>query len=242
MSILSILLGFALLCGASLAALQYFDVISFYSAEDEISVSGDMDALSSDFRVYEKKPQVTIGVGTEVLFSEALIKETPFTDSCYVKLEVRSDTKDGAFAEGVYEIWRYQDKYRIHRYHISDGEVEYITICDGDRVMMINFADVSIVYEDYGVTFAFSEVAPIPNFRKLFADTHSVTNYSENEELCSFSCEYPLLGVTDRVEFFKDTGMISSYQRLHEDRALLSVKVIAISDEYDFGDHMFSFD
>ena len=242
MSILSILLGFALLCGASLAALQYFGVVSLFSAENEMSVSADRNDFSSDFRVYEKKPQATVGAGTEGLVSEELIKEIPFTDTYYVKLEVHSDTQDGAFAEGVYEIWRYQDKYRIHRYHVSDGEVEYITICDSERVMMINFSDASIVYEDYGVTYAFSEVAPIPNFRKLFADVHSFTHYSENEANCSFSCEYPLLGVTDHVEFSKDTGMISHYQRLYEGRALLSVAVITVSDEYDFMDHMFSFD
>lgn len=242
MSILSILLGFALLCGASLAALQYFGVVSLFPSENDLSISADANDFSSDFRVYEKTPQAAVGVGTEGIVSEELIKEIPFTDNCYVKLEVHSDTQDGAFAEGVYEIWRYQDKYRIHRYHISDGEVESITICDGERVMMIDFSDASIVYEDYGVTYAFSEMAPIPNFRKLFMDVHSFTYYSENEELCAFSCEYPLLSVTDRVEFYKDTGMISHYQRLHEGRALLSVEVIAISDEYDFEDHMFSFD
>jgi hypothetical protein len=242
MSILSILLGFSLLCGGALAALHYMGVVSLFSAEEEIMISDGLENNNPDFKDYTKTPHMAVGVGTEGLVPEDLIVEMPFTDTYYLKLEVYSETKEGAFAEGVYEIWRYENQYRIHRYHLSDSEVEYITICDGNRVMMTDFTTASLSYAEYGVTYAFSEVAPLPNFRKLFADVHSFFSYEEGAEYCSFSCEYPLLGVTDHVEFSKSTGLISHYSRHHEDTVLLSVDVIAVSDSYDFMDYIFSFD
>ena len=201
-----------------------------------------MDNDTPDLPIYLKEHQTVIGVGTEGLVSEDLIKEIPFTDTYYIKLEVNSDTKEGPFAEGIYEIWRYGDKYRIHRYHPEDNEVEYIAICDGTRVMMTDFSTASITYEDYGAAYAFSEVAPLPNFRKLFADMHVYSSYVEDRETCAFSCVYPMLQVTDRVKFSKSTGIISYYYGLHGPTTLLSVDLISVSCSYEFKDYMFSFD
>lgn len=242
MSILSILLGFSLLCGGALAALHYFGVVSLFAEEEEVTVSAGVENTAPDFPIYTKTPQAAVGVGTEGLVPEELIEEMPFTETYYIKLEVRSDTKVGAFAEGIYEIWRCEDKYRIHRYHLSDSEVEYIMICDGTRVKMTDFATASISYADYGAAYAFSEVAPLPNFRKLFADVHSFSSYEEGKDSCVFSCEYPLLGVTDHVGFSKSTGLITYYHRVHGDMPLLFVDVIEVYDGYDFMDYMFSFD
>lgn len=242
MSILSVLLGFTILCGAALLVLERIGVVSFSLVEKEVTVSAGMESVSEDFPLYTKAPESAVGVGTEGLVPAELIEDTPFIDQYYLKLAVRSDMNEGAFAEGIYEIWRLGDKYRIHRYHILDNEVEYIIICDGKRVQIQDFTKASIVYEEYSAAYAFSEVAPVPNFRKLFADIHVFSFYQENESTCAFSCEYPVLGVVDHVEFVKSTGIVSRYRRLHGETTLLSVDMTAIDNGYAFVDYIFYFD
>ncbi len=242
MSILSILLGFALLCGGALAALHYLGIVSLSAGEEEVKLPAGANEGLLSFPLYTKLPQAAVDVGTNGLISEKLMEEMPFTDSFYIKVKVHSDMSEGVFAQGAYEIWRYGDKYRIHRYHISDNEVEYMMICDGERVQITDFATASISYADYNAAYAFSEVAPLPNFRKLFADVHFFSLYNEDGKNCSFSCEYPLLGVMDRVEFSKDTGLVSRYRRTHDDKTLLFLEVDTSYDDYVFTDYMFSFD
>jgi hypothetical protein len=240
MSILSVLLVFVLLCAGTLMLLHQMDIISFPEDSPLGMLASPEEAPA--LPVYTKAPSGALAMQTGGKAYEKLIMETPFLNAFYVKVEVESDMTEGAFIKGVYEIWRYGDKYRIHRYSIADNEVEYVMICDGSRVQIADFADTSITYDAYDAKYAFSDVAPIPNFRKILAEEHRFTEYSAFGDTCMFFCEYPALGVLDKVEFSKSTGLISYYHRLYGENTLLSVNMLTMDLDFVFVDHMFSID
>lgn len=240
MSILSVLLVFALLCVGTLMILHQMDIIAFPGDAPAGMLTSPEEAPA--LPVYTKEPGEALVMQTGGKAYEKLIMETPFLNEFYVQVEVESDMTEGAFVKGIYEIWRYGDKYRIHRYSIADNEVEYVMICDGFRVQIADFANASITYDAYDAKYAFSDVAPIPNFRKILAEEHRFTEYSAFGDTCMFFCEYPALGVLDKVEFSKSTGLISYYHRLHGENTLLSVNMLAMDLDFVFVDHMFSFD
>jgi hypothetical protein len=240
MSILSVLLVFVLLCAGTLMLLHQMDIISF-SEDSPLGMLASPEEAPA-LPVYTKAPSGALAMQTGGKAYEKLIMETPFLNAFYVKVEVESDMTEGAFIKGVYEIWRYGDKYRIHRYSIADNEVEYVMICDGSRVQIADFVDTSITYDAYDAKYAFSDVAPIPNFRKILAEEHRFTEYSAFGDTCMFFCEYPALGVLDKVEFSKSTGLISYYHRLYGENTLLSVNMLTMDLDFVFVDHMFSID
>ena len=65
MSILSVLLGFTILCGAALLVLERIGVVSLSLVEKEVTVSAGMESVSEDFPLYTFAPESAGGVGTE---------------------------------------------------------------------------------------------------------------------------------------------------------------------------------
>ncbi len=240
MSILSILLGFALLCTAALAVLHALGVFAFPSEYLSAPPASD-SAVSPQFPVFTK-PTEKAEIFSPDEVPDALFTAIPFIDQYYIKLEVHSDMEDGTFAKGVYEIWKYGDRYRLHRYHPVTKEVEYTVICNGNRVQITDFSQTSVTYAVYSEAYTLEEIAPLPNFKRLFAAKHHFLSYIDHGETVSFSCEYPVLKITDRAELSKTTGLISSYTRLYGDGELLSVNILTAYDTYVFIDDMFSFD
>ncbi len=240
MSILSVLLIFALLCVGALMVLHRLDIVAFPTDTPSAVFSDNAEAPA--LPVHTKVPQEAVGMQTGGEAYEKLMMEIPFINAFYIKVEVESDMTEGAFAAGIYEVWRYGDKYRIHRYSVADNEVEYVMICNGTRIQITDFSDASITHAEYEAKYAFHEVAPLPNFRNILSETHIFTEYSAFGDTCMFFCEYPALGVLDKVEFSKSTGLISYYHRLYGEDTLLSVNMLTMDLDFVFVDHMFSFD
>ncbi len=240
LSVLSVLLFFFLLCFGSLGLLRSLDVVSFpwEYAEAPAGVTAGEEA----FPVYTNAPVVVQRAEMGGAISEPFLMSLPFTDTYYLRVAVTSGMDKGAYAAGLYEIWSYGTKYRVHRYHPETGEVEYTAISDGRRVQITSFADASITYEDLSAANAITEMAPIPNFRKLFAGEHPfIVLQAEGEEIV-FSSTYMSSRVIDQVAFDRDSGIVLSYRRTHEEHALIDAKVLTLDLNYAVVEYLFSFD
>ncbi len=240
MSILSILFGFAVLCGGALFLLHSAGLFSLPQSREEITVSGETNGEAVDLPVYTKAPSRAEPVSEYGTVPEELLSEMPFIDTYYLKIRVKAETSADLFESGMYEIWRRGDRYRLHRYHPTEGEIEYTVICNGTRVQITDFVHASITYrEESGDSLA--EFAPLPDFSKLFAEEHRILEYQEQDNKITLSYEYPS-GLIDRAEISKLTGLPISYTRTRGKVTLCSVEVISADDSYMFIDDMFSFD
>ncbi len=242
MSILSVLLVFFLLCMGVLAVLDSMGIISFSFSEQTDLSSSQTIPQSANFPIYTKTPQEPERLVFEEEIPEALLAELPLIDTYYLKIRVYASKVESEFTEGVYEIWRYGDRFRIHRYHPTAHAVEYAVICDGKRIRITDFSAPSIVYAELSEEYHFAKLSPLPNFPKMFLEKHHFTSYTETETHIMFSTEYPESNFTDYAEISKETGLLSSYRRTRKKFSLCSVEVLSADDSYMFIDDMFSFD
>ncbi len=228
-SILSILFGFSILCAGALSMLHSLGFVSFSSLnaeETNATVQGD-----ADFPVYTKVPEkaeAAIGTDADLL---GAIAGAPFTDMYYLRLEVLSVENDSKYKEGIYDIWRCGDKYRMHRYDLENGEVEASAICDGTRVQLTDFENATIRYEEYTDDYLLEQVTPLPYFEELFQTMNRVTSWVEEEEYLCFSLAHMVLPIEDSVGISKQTGLISYYYRTQNGKILFSVEVKDIDTE-----------
>ncbi len=241
MSILSILLGFAVLCGGALFLLHSVGLFSIPQTEEELIVSGETDAGAADFPIYTQESgtvETVLGAG---VVPEELLAELPFIDIYYLKIKVKTETSENAPVSGTYELWRSGDRYRLHRYHPTEGEIEYTVICDGSRVQITNFVDAFIMYQEGSGADSLAEFSPLPNFAELFTEEHSILEYRAEDGILVLSYEYPS-GIVDRVKLDMVTGLPLSYTRTRGKVTLCSVEVLSADTSYMFIDDMFSFD
>ena len=239
-SILSVLLIFSALCGVSLAILHSLGVVEFPSDGNDGVIAPAVGGESSEIPLHTDAPSEVFGLEGDSAYA-MLLTEMPFIDQYYIKVQVSSTSEEYAHADGIYDIWRYGEKYRIHRYGEKD-EVEYVMICDGDRVQITDFSSVTITYADPSEGFSFSEVVPIPNFRTLFAEPYEITDFLVVGDTCTLSAQYLVTGFSDTIEFSKSTGLVSYYKRIRDEKTYCSVNVKMTDTSFMFDDYMFMFD
>ncbi len=240
LSVLSVLLGFALLCGAAIGILHSMEVISFFSEQEGVIVSHGTGEAEEDLPVHTKMPQTGM-VKADSDFSEELLLEMPFTDAYYMKFTVRTDGVNFSSDAGVYELWYHNGKFRFHRYHLADNEVEAIVICDGMRVQMTDFEKASVTYATADEAHSVFALTPLPHFETLFSESYQIVSYEETDATVAFSCRYGTESATDDIRIAKETGLLSSYSRTEGDTVLFSVDVVSAYAEEHMIDDMFFF-
>ncbi len=241
LSILSVLLGFSLLCLGSLAALQAMHIFSVFPERATQTESPYVDHVAESFPIFEA-PEKTVSAVEQDTLSELLVTELPFVHTYYLRLLVESDMETGSFAEGLYEIWRRGHAFRIHRYHPENGEIVFIAISDGETVQITDYAAATVETHPASIPYSYEDLVPMPNFRNLFAETHSALQYEDTGDTIRFSCHYPLSSVEDHGEFVKETGLLLSYERRHGSDVLLAVTVGVADTAYEMEDYYFSLD
>lgn len=238
-SVLSILLMFSLVCAGVLFVLNRMDLVYFPFETDEQEKTLESDAsvllsLSAESKVY------AVTAPTGIAAYEALVKEAPFSDSFYLKIRVRHE-KEGQPYSGVYEIWRFGEKYRINRYNEQD-EVEYMVTCDGERVQLVDFGTLSASYYMMSDGFFFEEIAPLPDFSSFFTDQYEIFEYSETDTLCIAVCDYPTRNTVDETKLYKETGLPASYKRITNGETVLTIETLSVNSAFGFSERMFEID
>ncbi len=234
-SVLSVLLIFSLFCVGALYVLNKMDVVYFPFEESETEEKGINSAVSLPFH-QEETNTVSI-VSPDLSAYTLLTKETPFTDSFYLKLRVNRNDEDTPTVS-IFEIWRFGEKYRINRYNDQD-EVEYMITCDGERVQVVEFATLTDSYYMMNEGFHFDDITPLPDFSTFFTEEYEIFEYSASDELYVCVCEYPEERRVDDIRFYKSTGLLSVYKRIQNGKNILSIETLAANASYPFSAKMF---
>ena len=181
-SVLSVLLTFSALCFGVLMFLNRMDIVYFPASPTETASDsqGEEHAVSLPIRT-EKTSAIPYSPIGPVSYRE-LALQSPFIDSYYLKIRVVNRGEERPYS-GIYEIWRFGEKYRINRYSDQD-EVEYMLTCDGDRVQVVDFGTLSASYYLMNDGFAFDDVAPLPSLRVLLEQEYELFEYEETDTLC----------------------------------------------------------
>lgn len=241
-SVLSVLLFFSVLCVGSLMLLSRLDIVRFPFEEEAVVIANSENDGSETLSLRTDTEANISDLGEDIHAADRLIGNMPFVDSYYMKLQVESESETGQFASGLYEIWRYGDKYRISRYR-AGGEVVRIVISDASRVQMTDFDAVTVEYAAYSTQYDFKHVAPFPDFSDNFShNTHSLMDHRRIGNRRIFTYEYPLSGEVEEIDLYSDTGILQSYRRYLGDRTLLEINVITVDMDFSFSDYMFEFD
>lgn len=239
-SVLSVLLIFSAGCFGVLLLLNHMNIVYFPTAltKNETAESGAEAAVSLPLYTERERTLTYSPIGAVAY--ESLAVHTPFVDSFYIKISVVNQTQDKPDS-GIYEIWRFGEKYRINRYNEQD-EVEYMVTCDGERVQIVDFDMLSASYYLMEDGYAFDEVAPLPSLTELLANEHELFEYEETDTLCIAVCDYPSLHMVDETQIFKSTGILSSYKRIQDGKTVLSLQTSSVDTQFVFSDRMFEID
>ena len=241
-SILSVLLFLALLCGATLAFLYELGLVELPSDGSQVVIPNADGGNADVLPVYTGVQNPAFEIDADIHACDRLLAAMPFLDGYYIKIQVESREETGRFAKGMYEIWRYGDKYRIHRYRVG-GEAVSITISDGERVQMTDFDAMTVSYDTYSAQYAFEKVAPLPDFKENFArQEHRLVSHHYADGRRLFTYEYPLSGEIEKINVYSDTGMLFYYSRVLNEETVLAVNVITEDIDFRFSDYMFTFD
>ena len=240
MSILSVLLAFALVCALCLFAMDRLGIVklSFSASQETGGVSAETDFPLPAHTA--KTPSVSAVTGGISVF-ETVIEDIPFSDSYYIKMQISADQTagDDLPEPGTYEIWRYGDKYKIHRYN-SNYETEMVITCDGTRLWVIDYLNTSSMYYNVSDGYTFEKVAPYPDFHFLSDVEYEIFEYSESGDICSAALEYASLSTVDNIVFSMSTGMLHSFSRYHAGRIIWKIDMLSFDLDFDFMDYMFS--
>lgn len=234
-SVLSILLLFSMVCVGALYVLNRMGIVYFPFEREETEEKNREPAVSLPLREADDASVSLIPSGTASYVN--LFRNSPFTDDFYLKLRVIHEDS-GAPYSGIYEIWRFGDKYRINRYNEQD-EVEYMLTCDGERVQLVDFGTLTDSYYMMTEGFFFDDIAPLPDFRSFYQGEYEIFEYSETDTLCSVACEYPAENAVDEVQIYKETGLLSSYKYIKDGKTLLVIETLSLNSAFGFSEKMF---
>ncbi len=241
-SILSVLLIFALLCGGSMMILHELGLMDLPSDGNEVVIPNAGNDGVGALPLYTEAYLPAAEIDADIHACDRLLAAMPFVDGYYMKLQVDSDQETGRFASGLYEIWRHGNRYRIHRYRIG-GDAASIMVSDGERVQITNFDDITVFYDTYSEAYAFEKVAPLPDFEENFArHEHRLVSHRRVDDRRVMTYEYPLSGENEEIDVYSDTGMLLYYSRVSGEKTILAVNVITADIDFRFSDYMFSFD
>ena len=242
LSVLSVLLVFSLVCMLCLFAMDKLGIVSLSGPVPDETQDPSVET-EFPLPVHTSNEQQAAALEGGVSVFERIFADIPYGDSYYIKMSVSVDeTAEGAVpVSGTYEIWRFADKYKIHRYN-SENETEWIVTCDGVRLQVIDFTEPSNTYYSVSDGYTFEKIAPLPDFGAL-ADTEcEIFEYSETGDVCSAAIEYPSISTVDNVVFSKSTGMLDSFSRFRGGRLIWKIDVESVDLDFLFSDYMFQID
>ena len=242
LSVLSVLLVFSLVCMLCLLAMDKLGIDKLFGSSETEPESVPMQT-EFPLPVHTEETSGASAVGGNLSALEKILVDIPYSDSYYIKIQVSVDETagDGVPAPGTYEIWRFGDKYKIHRYN-SNNEIEWMVTCDGDRLQVVDFTDLSNAYYSVSEGYSFESMAPLPELGILATEEHEIFEYSEDGDICNVAIEYPSISTVDNIVFSMSTGILHSFSRFQGSGSVWKIDLISSDLEFAFRDYMFRID
>ena len=181
LSILSIVLVFAAVCGSILALLLQFGAIGlpgFLSDEtiDNKSENNEADVLSllHDSNGFGKELYVPEADGNAL---KKLIAETVSSDIIYMRLSCVKVFGDDS-TTGIFDVWRYGEKFRIAEYDTS-GAKKYDIIFNGEVLKLINSDGEEVILGNM----KYYDISPLPDISSILSeDCNMIYTNSDGDE------------------------------------------------------------
>ena len=181
LSILSIVLVFAAICGSVLAILLQFGAIGLPDfLSNETPVNGGEHKEDDVISALHKRN----GSGKELYVPEAdgealknLIVDTVSSNNIYMRLNCVKISDDDS-STAIYDIWRSGEKFRIAEYD-TDGAQKYDVIYNGETLVRIDSDGEERNFDEAD----YYDISPIPDVSSVLNEKCSViyTNSDDGE-------------------------------------------------------------
>ena len=239
-SILSVLLFFFGACFFALWGLYRLDLIALPNeTEEEMIPAGDGDM---SLPVHMPMEEVYVAA-TDTAVLDDLWGSMPFSNSYYVKITLDSYRElDPVMPEaGIYEIWRFGDRFQINQYSFENQVVKSIT-CDGTRVQIKNYKNATTEYKPFSADNNFDAFSPIPGFDDMTNRVYQAISHREENGVFTVYYEYDEGEVFEKIEIEMKTGIIKSFVRRYQGRIQLQFSAENSDFDFAFQDYMFDLD
>lgn len=233
LSIISLILVFAIVCLAVLSVIYKtgFTAIPFVSRTAESTQSALPPSADGDNR----EPEY------EAINSEETIKKLlasfPYYDDFYAEFYVTYIYE--SYNVEFYRIYKQGERYRIEIYDMQHNLSELI-VCDGMGVAVRNkegFVKSYPVSEE----FTLANQTPLPSFLFYKSEVYTLSEYIEEDGVCTIECEYPVLGTKDIVTIDMETGIMKSSLMYLGEKVIMFYDMMEFETDFTFDDSLFIF-
>lgn len=161
LSILSIVVVFALVCAGAMSLLAKFNIMEFSFVKDAAAEDDDNRPESIGLALHEKdESAMPSRVVPDRDTLRTMILTTDYPDSVFIRCEVKRATDGGEQVTEYYDVWRSAGKYKIVRYDGEFSEIE-MYLCDGRKVRYTTPDGTVVAYP--ADIMPFDRVSPIPS-------------------------------------------------------------------------------
>ncbi len=221
LSIISLILVFAIVCFAALSLIYKAGIIdpSFFLRAEE----------TTQGVFYPSADEENVEPGYAAIDSEEnfkkLLSSFPYYDDFYTEFYV-TYVYESLYNVEFYRIYKSGERYRIETYDMQNNLAQ-LTLCDGTRAYVTNGEGHTASYP-VSADFTLANQAALPSFLFYESGEYALIEYTEETGICTVTCEYPSLGTSDVVSIDMKTGIMKS------SITSLDGKVIMFYDIMDF--------
>lgn len=230
-SILSIVLVFAAVCGSILALLLQVGALQlpgFLTKEtvEEIEKTPTDNILSLLHKENSSKKELYTPEENSDVIKE-LIVGIVSTEKIYMRLSrVKIDGEKSS--EDIFDVWRLGEKFRVVEYDVS-GTQKYDIVCDGKNVIMINSDGDEYTLQSMG----YYDVSPMPELSSLTrGECNVIYTDSENGEFEAIIDDPEKSEVYDIIISMSDMHLISLKQFKNNTPKTI-IEVLLLTDKVD---------
>lgn len=239
LSVLSILVAFALVCGGVIYVLIRTGAMN-------VGESGETEAIEPTSPSHTKDSSVTelhgIEFGKDELYT--VLSDIPFYDRFYARIYMTYIGRYGVGGEGAifkmenYDVYKNGDKYKIVTYNSNMSPQKYV-ICDGESVSVVNEKNEQKIYP-VSDAFTFVNQSPMPDFSIFQTERYEITEYSLSDGEYTISCYFPDMGITDELRITEDGGVVTYFRSVFGGKTFVEFSLFDFNSDYPFAADEFS--
>lgn len=213
LSVISLILAFAVVCGGVLLILNQTGVINLRWARTEQQKqqqsTGFIDSGTHSGKYYE------INLDDESIRN--ILENIPFYETFFLRSYVTYVGQYGIKGEGsnirieAYDVYKWENRYKVITYNSTMTKTDTV-ICDGEKVRVID--ETLNLQKDYPVTddFAFNLQSPIPDFSVFRTEKYEILSAGVENGEYIITCRMSELGMTDEIHINMNNGFVTYFK------------------------------
>ncbi|MBO4353787.1 MAG: hypothetical protein J5860_02480 [Clostridia bacterium] len=237
-SMLTIVLVFAAVCGASILLLVKAGVMNVdwmnETSEEQQSSRSTINADDGIFGTYSE-------IGFDEDGMAAVLTDLPFCDGYFIQSylayfgEYDNPEVGGSLTMAAYDIYKSGDKYKIITY---DSMLKVIgkTICNGKSVYVYDEASGKDAVYPLSDELSFEAVSPVPDFSAFATGNYKITGFTLSDDKSEYTvkCYLSDTGRSDEIHIKADTGIINHFMSSKGDAVVYDYSIGEFVTDYSF--------